>query len=78
MKNITIFLDDDTYWRACMIAIRRGISVPTLVRRFLIQLASNATEVEQLKREERALRERITSFRAGDRLSRAEAHDRDL
>jgi hypothetical protein len=34
-------------------------------------------EAERLKREEAALRERIAAFRASDRLSREEIHDRD-
>jgi hypothetical protein len=34
-------------------------------------------EAERLKREERALRERIAVFRGSDRLAREEIHDRD-
>ena len=49
-----------------------------LVVRFLTELAAGETDAEGLKREERALRERIGSFRAGDRLAREAVHRRDL
>jgi uncharacterized protein YdaU (DUF1376 family) len=76
MKNITVSLDDETYRRARMVAARRDTSVSALVERFLLELASGVTETERLKREERALRERNTTFRASDRLSRDELHRR--
>ncbi len=76
MKNITVSLDDETYRRARIIAVERDTSVSALVKQFLVELASAESESERLKREERALRERITAFRASDRLSRDELHDR--
>jgi hypothetical protein len=76
VKNITVSLDDDTYRRARTIAAQRDTSVSALVKRFLVDLAGGESEVERLKREERALRERITEFRASDRLSRDAVHDR--
>lgn len=76
MRNITVSLDDATYRRARMIAAERDTSVSALVKRFLVDLASEESEAERLKREERALRERITTFRASDRLSRDEVHGR--
>lgn len=76
MKNITVSLDDDTYRRARMIAAQRDTSVSALVRRFLIELGADETEIERSKREERALRERITDFRASDRLTREDVHGR--
>jgi len=76
MKNITVSLDDETYRRARMMAAQRDTSVSALVRRFLIELASGESETERLKRQERALRERIIAFRASDRLSRDEVHGR--
>jgi hypothetical protein len=76
MKNITVSLDEETYRRARMIAAQRDTSVSALVRRYLIELASGETQADRLKREERALRDRITAFRGSDRLSRDEAHGR--
>jgi plasmid stability protein len=76
MKNITVSLDDETYRRARIIAAQQETSVSALVRRFLNELGSEETETERLKRQERALREQITDFRASDRLSRDKVHDR--
>jgi phage shock protein A len=59
-----------------MAAAQRDTSVSALVKRFLQQLGSDETEIERLKREEQALRERITAFRAADRLSREDVHRR--
>ena len=77
MKNITVSLDDETYRRARMIAAERDTSVSALVKQFLIELAKDESENERLKREERVLRDRITSFRASDRLSRESVHERE-
>lgn len=76
MKNITVSLDDDTYRRARVIAAERDTSVSALVKEFLVRLGSGESQVERLRREERALRDRITSFRASDKQSRDELHDR--
>jgi uncharacterized protein YdaU (DUF1376 family) len=76
VKNITVSLDDEVYRRARMIAAERDTSLSALVKRFLMELGSGESEAERLKKEERLLRERITSFRAADRISREELHDR--
>ena len=76
MKNITVSLDDDTYRRARVAAAELDTSVSALVKRYLTTLAGKETEAERLKREERAIRARITGFRASDRLSRDEIHGR--
>ena len=64
MKNITVSLDDETYRRARTIAAQRNTSVSALVKRFLIDLASEESETERLKPGERAFRERIVDFDA--------------
>ena len=66
MKNITVTVDDETYPRARIKAAERDTSVSALVARFLTELAAGETDVGRLKREERALRERIGRFRAAD------------
>ena len=76
MKNITVSVDDETYRRARIKAAERDTSVSALVKRFLGELAAEECEAEQHKREERALRERITRFRAADRVSRDDIHRR--
>jgi hypothetical protein len=69
-------LDNETYRRARIAAAARDTSVSALVKRYLVALGTEETEAEQLKREERPLRERITRFRAADRLTRDELHRR--
>ena len=59
-----------------MTAAERDTSVSALVKAFLTELVANESDAERLKREERALRERISSFRAADRLSREDVHRR--
>ena len=76
MKNITVSLDDETYRRARIIAAERDTSVSALVKRCLLDLTSQETEFERLKRLEQEARERVVNFSASDRLSRDEIHDR--
>jgi hypothetical protein len=77
VKNITVSIDDQTYRRARIIAAERGSSVSALVKQFLANLARGGDENERLKQAEALLREGITEFRAGDRLSRDELHQRE-
>jgi hypothetical protein len=76
MKNITVSVDENTYRRARMKAAEQDTSVSALVKRFLTELASEESDGERLKREERELRARIAAFRAGDRLLREDVHGR--
>jgi phage shock protein A len=76
VKNTTVTVDDQTYRRARIKAAEQDTSVSALVKRFLTELAASESDVERLKREERALRERIGAFRAGDRMSREDVHGR--
>ena len=76
MKNITVSVDDETHRRARIKAAERDTSVSALVRRFLSELASEESDVERLKREERDLRARIAAFTAGNRLPREDVHER--
>jgi hypothetical protein len=76
MKNITVSVDDETYRRARMKAAEQDTSVSALVKRFLVELAEGESEFERRKREERALRERISTFSAGNRLRREDVHRR--
>ena len=76
MKNITVTVDDETYRMARITAAERDTSVSALVKAFLTELVANESDAERLKREERALRERIRRFRAADRLARDDVHRR--
>jgi uncharacterized protein YdaU (DUF1376 family) len=75
VKNITVSLDDETYRRARNLAAERGTSVSALVKGFLNEVAGE-NESDRLRREERALRARIATFRASSRLSRDDVHAR--
>lgn len=80
MKNITVSLDDETYRRARMKAAERNSSVSALVKGFLLQLTAEESEFERRRRLQReTLAAILTSqtFRAADRLSRDEIHERD-
>ena len=79
MKNITVSLDDETYRRARMKAAECNSSVSALVRGFLLQLTAEESEFERRKRLQRETLAAIASqtFRAADRLSRDEIHERD-
>ena len=76
MRNITVSIDDETYKRARIAAAERDTSVSALVKAYLGQLASQETEIERLKRQEREIRSSITAFNASDRLSREDLHSR--
>lgn len=75
MRNITVAVDDDTYVRARVRAAELDTSVSALVKDFLRDLARTESEFERLEREERELREQISGFRAGGRLSRDALYD---
>jgi hypothetical protein len=76
VKNITVTVDDETYRKARIKAAEQDTSVSALVKHFLIELAVGENDIERLKREERALRERIATFRAADRMPREDLHRR--
>ena len=78
MKNITVSVDDETYTRARIRAAELDTSVSALVKRFLAELDAGKSDAERLRCEERALRERIGAFRAADRLSRNDTHERGV
>lgn len=76
MKNITVTLDDEAYRRARIRAAEMETSVSALVKKFLSDLTAEEGEFKRLKKMEQALRDRIVTFRASDRLSRDEVHER--
>lgn len=76
MKNITVTLDDETYRKARIKAAELETSVSALVKRYLVNLAREESEFERLAKLERELRDRVEAFRAGDRLSRDDLHER--
>ena len=80
MRNITVSLDDETYRRARIKAAERNSSVSALVKGFLLQLTAEESGFERRRRLQRETLAAILAsqtFRAADRLSRDEIHERD-
>jgi hypothetical protein len=77
VKNVTISLPDEVYRRARIKAAANDTSVSALVRAYLIRLAEDETDFERRKRLQDKTLAAIKKFRATDRLSRDEIHDRD-
>ena len=76
MKNITVSLPDDLYRRARIRAAEQDTSVSALVRQFLMTLGEGESDFERRKRLQADVLAGVRSFRAGDRLSRNQAHGR--
>jgi plasmid stability protein len=76
VKNITVTVPDDVYRQARVRAAERGSSVSALVGDFLRSLSDRDREFARLEAQQRAVQQRIGRFRAADRLSRDELHER--
>jgi plasmid stability protein len=78
MKNITVTIDEKLHRRARVRAAELDKSLSAVVREFLIEFAGGETDYERRKSLQQKTLESIRSFRAKDRLSREEIHDRAL
>lgn len=76
MKNLTVRISEEVYRNARVRAAQQGSSVSGLVSEFLRRLADSDAEFTRLEERQREVQRRIKRFRAGDRLSRDEVHDR--
>ena len=80
MKNITVSVDDEIYHSSRIRAAELKTSVSAMVKKFLREVVLEDSPFDKLARQEVPLRQRIKSraatFRAGDRLTRDEAHAR--
>jgi len=77
VKNITVSISEDAYRKARIKAAELDTSVSALVRDFLQSLGSQESDFDRRKKLQDEVLETIESFRARDRLSRDELHDRD-
>jgi plasmid stability protein len=77
MKNITVSLPDDIYRRARIKAAERDTSVSALVREFLTSLGEEESDFERRKRLQAEVLASVKDFRAGDRMTRVEVHERN-
>lgn len=76
MKNITVSIHEEVHRRARIRAAERGISLSAAVREFLVAFAGGETDFERRKRLQDETIASIGRFRASDRLSREDVHDR--
>lgn len=76
MKNITVSLLDEIYRRGGIRAAERDTSVSALVRGFLTELGEEESGRERRKWLQKEGLATIRSFRAGDRFTRRQVHDR--
>jgi plasmid stability protein len=78
MKNITVSVPDDVYREARIEAARRDRSDSAMVTEFLRSLSRREREFGRLEALQRQVQEESEDFRAGDRLSRDEIHERAI
>jgi len=76
VKNITVSVADDIYRTARIRAAELGKSVSALVAEYLNSLSEREAEFSRLEAKQRGVQNEIRRFRARDRLSRDEVHDR--
>lgn len=76
MKNITVSVPDDVYRTARVRAAERGGSVSALVAEYLRSLSDDGSEFSRLEDRQTQMQGQIRRFRARDRLSRDEVHNR--
>ena len=78
VKNVTLSIPDDVYRAARVRAAEGGSSVSALVASYLRSLAEGEAEFSRLEAQQRDVLGAIERFRAGDRLSRDELHQRAI
>ena len=76
VKNITVSVPDDVYRSARVAAAQRDTSVSALVVAYLERLSGRLEEFGRLEALQREVQGEIGQFRATDRLSRDEVHER--
>jgi len=76
VKNITVSVSEDVYRRARIRAAELGKSVSALVTDYLNSLSGRDAEFARLEAKQRRIQGEIRAFRARDRLSRDDLHDR--
>jgi len=78
MKNITVSINEEVHRRARIRAAERGTSLSAAVREFLIAFAGGETDFERRKRLQDETLASIGKFRASDRLTRQDVHNRAI
>ncbi len=78
MTNITVSVPEDVYRAARIRAAEQDTSVSALVAEYLQSLAGRDVELSRLEAQRKRTIAALTSFRASDRLSRDEVHERSV
>jgi plasmid stability protein len=78
VKNITVSVPDDVYRAARIRAAEEGRSVSGMVATYLRSLSYDDAEFSRLEAQQRRIQGQIKRFRAMDRLTRDEVHERAL
>jgi plasmid stability protein len=78
VRNITLAVPDDVYRAARIRAAEEGRSVSAMVAAYLRSLADGGTEFARLEAQQRRIQSEIVRFRASDRQTRDEVHDREV
>jgi hypothetical protein len=76
VRNITVSVPDEVYRKARTRAAELDTSVSALVRSFLEEVAAVESDFDRRRRLQHEVLVTVKRFRAGDRSSREEAHDR--
>jgi hypothetical protein len=76
VKNITVSVPDHVYRNARVAAAQRDTSLSALVGDYLERLSGRMDEFARLEALQHEVQAEIGQFRAADRLSRDEVHDR--
>jgi hypothetical protein len=76
VKNITVSVPDDVYRDARIAAAERDTSVSSLVVGYLRSLTDRMRQFNRLEAQQHEIQAEISRFRADDRLSRDETHER--
>jgi hypothetical protein len=76
VKNLTVSIPDEIYLEARVRAAEEGSSVSSLVASYLHSLGKREVEFSRLEAQQGDVLSEIENFRAGDRLSRNELHQR--
>ena len=76
VKNITVSVPDEVYRNARVAAAQRDTSLSALVVKYLERLSGRMDEFARLEALQHEVQAEIGQFRAADRLSRDEVHDR--
>jgi hypothetical protein len=76
MRNITVSVDDEVYRLARIRAAELDSSVSAVVRRLLVDFAGGESDFQRRKKLQDQTLASIRSFRAGDRMTRDQVHDR--